>query len=176
MQYNRTRLFEGKQAGLRGSGSGAGDSSFNGNRAITRQTPGMVNVIPGTLTVIDFLEKVFYPQVDPATLKTVYYGTTAKDGINYPITDDDINNLGYQLRADRFLNLDYFGGGNTYLVFAFPSGFGSPKFIVNGLNNTAFNLVRVNSDFVNSQGDTVKIYVYVSIYKYNSALDSLQIA
>lgn len=66
MSWVKTKLWEGKQ-NSEGSGGGGGDLNFNGERPITRNTPGMVGYEPDTLTVIDFLEKVFYPAIPPVS-------------------------------------------------------------------------------------------------------------
>ncbi|RFZ84763.1 hypothetical protein DYU05_03925 [Mucilaginibacter terrenus] len=259
MKTNRSRLFEGKNTGG-GSGSGGGDSAFNGQRPITRQTPGLIGVNPDALTVIEMLENVFYPPVAPITALTVnnpvreigqsaaytltwnvtrqsnaitgitvdgvakvptgdsqagtqngnfpgtigtftksmtatdgtlssdatatvtymprmFWGTTTKDGSSaHPILDADILGLaGSELREDRFKNYANLGGGGTYLLFAFPSYFGTPSYVINGLANTAFTKVRSASNFVNSQGATIVMDVWISNNFYNSALASVTI-
>jgi len=256
MNTNKKRLFEGKNKG--GTGGGDGDSSaFNGQRPITRQTPGIIGFNPDALTVIEFLENTFYPAVPPAVTLTVndpvreigqtvaytltwavvrksnnitgitvdgtakaptggdqsgtqngnlaattgtytksmsatdgtltgnasatvtylprmFWGTTTKNGGSSPITDADILALaGSKLATERDLTLSNFGGGAAYLVFAFPSSFGTPSFVVNGLANTAFTKVRSASNFVNAQGATIVMDVWISNNFYNSALDSV---
>lgn len=80
MQTNRSKLWEGKNASA-GAGAGdGGDSAFNGQREITRNTPGIKDFDPDTQTVIDFLEAVFYPPVAPVCNLTV---------------DDPIREVGY---------------------------------------------------------------------------------
>ena len=60
-----------------------------------------------------------------------------------------------------------------YLCFAFPTLFGTPTFVVNGLTNTAFTKVRGSSylnTFVNDFGfNGVKYDVWISNTAYNSA-------
>ena len=68
----------------------------------------------------------------------------------------------------RYLNID--GGGN-YLAWAFPTLFGEPYFIVNGLVNTAFTKVRSNSTFTNEFGFTFSYDVWVTNTLQNAPLD-----
>jgi hypothetical protein len=255
--YVRKRIWTGNN----GAGDGGGGSdSFNGERPITRNTPGIIGFNPDSNTIDEFLEAVFYPAVppicaisvnnpvreigqspdytlswavtqqtnlvesitvdgtdiDPVTgndqdgtqdgalpnaygnytksmtaedtaaltssasctvqyLPRVFWGTTAKDGLSdAPILDADILALSNSnLQATRDLTLSNFGGGDTYLIFAFPSSYGTPSFVVNGLANTAFTKVRAASNFVNAQGATIVMDVWVSNFSYNSPLASV---
>lgn len=256
MNTIKTRVWGSKQA--TGNGGGGGSDAFNGERSITRNTPGILGFDPNTTTVEAFLEEVFYPPIPPecaisvndpireigqdpdyiltwsatqesnaitgitvdgeaitltggsqagtqaGTLPNAYgsytksmtatdgtlsdtesctiqyfpmifWGTIAKDGLSdAPITDADILALANSnLQANRDLTLANFGGGGLYLIFAFPSSYGTPSFVMNGLNNTAFTNVRPGSNFVNAQGATIVMDVYVSNFLYNSPIASL---
>ena len=250
----RSRIWKGKPGGSGGSGSGSG---FNGQRNITRQTPGIVGYDPNTTTVVAFLENVFYPPVAPIAAISInnpireigapndftlswevteqsnaitgisvdgtpvsptggnqsgtmggdlsdsigvhtfdmsvtdgtltgeasctlqflpgfYYGTTDKDGSgSAPILDSDILALTEELRNDYRKTFSTFGGGGKHLIFAFPSTFGTPRFTINGLVNTAFTLVRDTTDFSNYWEFTQPYDVWVSNEVYNSPLDSV---
>lgn len=105
-----------------------------------------------------------------------YWGTSAKNGTTQPITDADILALaGSALTGTRARTLNNFGGGNTRLVFAWPTSFGDPTFVINGLTNTAFTKVRSASSFVNAQGATLQVDVWVSDNLYNSALSTVEV-
>jgi hypothetical protein len=242
-----------------GTGGDGGSDAFNGQRAITRNTPGMIGYDPDTTTVQAFLQNVFYPPIPPAVsisvnnplreigqsanytlsyevdqetspvasinvdgtavtptggiqtgtqtgtlpyaygnyTKTItatdnatlsasasctvqyfprmFWGTIAKDGLSdAPILDSDILALANSnLQATRDLTLTDFGGGAQYLIFAIPSSYGTPSFTINGLANTAFTNVRPTSSFVNAEGATIIMDVWVSNYLYNSPLDSI---
>jgi len=256
MNIQKQKIWGGKQA--TGSGGGGGSDAFNGERDITRNTPGILGFDPNTTTVVAFLEQVFYPPIPPecaisvddpireigqsdaytltweVTGKTntvtgitvdgtaitptggdqsgtqtgnfanpydsytksmtatdgtlsssasctvqyfprMFWGTIAKDGLSdAPILDSDILALANSnLQATRDLTLTDFGGGAQYLIFAIPSSYGTPSFVINGLANTAFTNVRPTSSFVNAEGATIIMDVYVSIYLYNSPLDSI---
>lgn len=110
-------------------------------------------------------------------LPRMFWGTTSKDGLSdAPILDSDILALsGSELRSTRNKSFSGLGGGGTYIIFAFPAYFGTPQFVVNGLVNTAFTKVRANSNFVNAQGATIPMDVWVSDNLYNSPLDSVVI-
>jgi hypothetical protein len=60
-------------------------------------------------------------------------------------------------------------GGGKHLCFAWPTSFGSPRFVIGGLTNTAFTKVRENSPFGNEFGFSgTKYDVWVSNTAYNS--------
>ena len=105
----------------------------------------------------------------------MFWGTIAKDGLSdAPILDSDILALANSaLQDNRNLSLTSFGGDGNYLIFAIPSSFGTPSFTINGLANTAFTLVRGGSNFVNAEGATIVMDVWVSYYQYNSPLASV---
>lgn len=106
-------------------------------------------------------------------LMRMFWGTINK---NSGISDADILALaGSELRSNKTKSFTNFGGGGLYLIFAFPTGWGNPAFTVNGLTNTAFTKVRSNSAFVNVQGATVQMDVWVSDNVYNSPLGTLAI-
>lgn len=65
-------------------------------------------------------------------------------------------------------------GGGKYLVFAFPSSWGTPIFKVYGLTNSAFTKVRDNL-FINASGGSTSYQVWVSNTTYNSAVSDFKI-
>jgi hypothetical protein len=62
----------------------------------------------------------------------------------------------------------------NYLVFAFPSSWGNPVFIINGLTSTAFTRVR-NNTFVNQSAYSETYQVWLSNTTYNSPVSQFQI-
>jgi hypothetical protein len=72
-------------------------------------------------------------------------------------------------------NFDGIDGGGQYLCWAFPTAFGTPKFTVNGLPNTAFTKINSAFSFVNSFGYTAQYDVWVSNTTQNSPIDKFQI-
>lgn len=66
-----------------------------------------------------------------------------------------------------------YGAGN-YLVWAWPSTFGTPTFKVNGLTNTAFHKVYTGTH-TNMNGYSVSYDIWMSDTKYNSPVGALQI-
>lgn len=110
------------------------------------------------------------------------WGKIAKDGINQAITDADILALtgagvgtGSEFATNRVKNYNGITGGGQYLVFAFPTSFGTPTFKINGLTNNAFTKVRSNSPFVNGLGYSENIDVWVTNTIYASAIASFDV-
>lgn len=64
------------------------------------------------------------------------------------------------LTTTRLRAYDQIGGGG-FTTFAWPSIFGTPTFIVNGLANNAFTRVRTNSPMVNQHGYSTLYDVWV---------------
>jgi hypothetical protein len=62
-------------------------------------------------------------------------------------------------------------GNGNYLIFAFPSTFGNPSFIVNGLSNNAFTKVKSNFLFTNQFGYITNYDVWISNTIQNSPLN-----
>ncbi len=73
-------------------------------------------------------------------------------------------------------NFDGINGGGQFLCWAFPTSFGTPKFTVNGLNNTAFTKINSAFSFVNTFGFVVQYDVWVSNSAQNSPIDKFQIS
>lgn len=55
-----------------------------------------------------------------------------------------------------------FDGGGNYLFFAWPTSFGNPTFIVNGLTNTAWTKIRSAGAFINASGFSEPYDVWIS--------------
>jgi len=81
---------------------------------------------------------------------------------------------GNEISTTRVKSYDGINGGGDYLVFAFPSSWGTPLFVVNGLPNTAFTKVRDNS-FTNASGGSTTYQVWVSNFEQNSAISDFEI-
>lgn len=82
---------------------------------------------------------------------------------------------GQELSTSYNQTRNNFGGGG-YHIFAWPSSFGStPKFNVDGLNNTAYTRVLDSWTFSNVWGYEELYDIWVSNTKQNSPVGSLQI-
>lgn len=90
-----------------------------------------------------------------------YWGISQKDGILNVITDADLLLLSNELASSRSQSRTMNGLGN-YFVFAWPTTFGTPTFIVNGFSNNAWTKVRSNSPFINAHGYKLNIDVWVT--------------
>ena len=67
-------------------------------------------------------------------------------------------------------------GAGEYLVFAWPTSFGTPTFTVNGLPNTAFTKVNSSFSFTNSWGYVENYDVWMSNTVQNSAISQFVIS
>lgn len=98
------------------------------------------------------------------------------------VTDNLILNLdgagvGSGSEITLTLNKSYnnIDGSGEYLLFAFPTSFGTPNFTVNGLPNTAFTKVRSNSTFTNTHGYVANYDVWVSNTAQNAPISTFTI-
>jgi hypothetical protein len=101
--------------------------------------------------------------------------------ISFSISDAQIIALtgagvgsGYELSTTMVKTYNGINGGGNYLVFAFPSAWGTPTFVVNGLTSTAFTRVR-NNAFINASGGSTTYSVWVSNTIQSSAIAQFQI-
>jgi hypothetical protein len=106
-----------------------------------------------------------------------YWGTS----VDQTISDADILALtgagvgsGSEFATNRVKSYDGIDGAGNYLVFAFPSSFGTPVFIINGLTSTAFTKVRDDA-FINASGGTTNYQIWVSNSAMNSPINSFNI-
>lgn len=113
-----------------------------------------------------------------------YWGNINKDGISIGqnITDSDILasngalvGTGKELSSTRVQTRNGINGQGNYLFFSFPSSFGIPSFVINGLPNTAWTRVRTNSAFINSNGFITNYDVWISNTVQNSPIALFQI-
>jgi hypothetical protein len=81
---------------------------------------------------------------------------------------------GYELSTTMAKTYNGINGGGNYLVFAFPTSWGTPTFVVNGLTSSAFTLVR-NNTFTNVSGGSTTYSVWVSNTTQSSAISQFQI-
>ena len=108
-----------------------------------------------------------------------YWGTVAS-GIpptnpSFAISNSQIIALsGSEFANDRLKSYNGINAAGNYLVFAFPSSWGTPTFIVNGLINTAFTKVRGDL-FVNASGGSTLYQVWVSNTAQNGVIAQFQI-
>lgn len=82
---------------------------------------------------------------------------------------------GVELSTTRVKTYNNINAGGNYLVFAWPTAWGEPTFVINGLINTAFTKVRSNSAFVNASGGSTNYDVWVSNTTQASAITQFQI-
>lgn len=93
----------------------------------------------------------------------------------FSITDAQILALsGNELSTTRVQTRNGINASGNYLVFAWPSSWGTPQFVINGLINTAFTRVRSNS-FTNASGGITNYDVWVSNTTQAGAIAQFQI-
>lgn len=109
----------------------------------------------------------------------IYWGSVTS--INITFIESDIKNLSFSALSDNLeLTLDGINGGGDYLAFSWPSSFGDPIFITNGLINTAFTKIHgvsgVTSSIIYTSGSYSTNYdFWVSDYQQNSPIDKFEI-
>ena len=81
---------------------------------------------------------------------------------------------GSELSTTLVKNYDNITAGGKYLVFVWPTAFGQPTFVINGLVSTAFTKARSNT-FVNASGGSNNYDVWVSDTPLNNPIAQFQI-
>lgn len=101
--------------------------------------------------------------------------------IRFSISDAEVIALtgagigtGFELSTTRVKTYNGINASGNYLVFAFPSTWGTPTFVINGLISTAFTKVRDNA-FTNASGGSTNYQVWVSNTTQASAIAQFQI-
>ena len=85
--------------------------------------------------------------------------------------------LNSELSNTRVQNRSGINGGGNYLVFAWPTSFGTPTFTVNGLNVNTFTKLGSSISFTNAYGYSATPYdVWFSNTQQNSAIASFLIS
>ena len=152
---------------------------------LSNAVPTLNNTTTFTLTVSDFnsSNNTGIPN-NTATTQVVwrlkrYWGVSSTF---VALTSTQIINLsgagvgtGNELSTTRVQTRNGINGGGQYLVFAWPSAWGEPSFVINGLPNTAFTKVNNNFTVANSYGYTASYNVYMSNTVQNSPITSFQI-
>ncbi len=104
-----------------------------------------------------------------------YWGKVATNGAPSDATILALTGAGVgagsELSTTRAKTYTGINGAGQYLIFAFPTSFGTPSFTVNGLPNTAFTKIRANSAFTNASGYTTNYDVWLSNTPQNSPLN-----
>jgi hypothetical protein len=156
-------------------------------KSLSKSNDGIIEITPNTDTVItlnvndgttyltytasiQFQNKFYWGSSakDPSTL----YGSAdllAANGANVYIDGE----LGSLLTSTKTQTLNGVNGGSGYLFFGFPSSFGTPSFITNGLPNTAFTMQSLN--FLNSNGYSASYSVWITNTAQNSPITLFQI-
>lgn len=96
---------------------------------------------------------------------TIYAGIGAGAGVG----------SGSELSTTRVQTRNGINGGGNYLTFAWPTSFGTPSFVINGLPNTAFTKIQSAYAFVNQYGYTASYDVWMSNTAQNSPITLFQI-
>lgn len=131
------------------------------------------NIVNKT-TIVQWLNDRFWGSLNLTGAGTVASSIT--DLVNSPPTDAQIKSLlSRELSGTRAQSRNGINAAGNFLAFAWPTSFGTPTFIVNGLTNTAFTKVRSASAFVNADGYTANYDVWMSNTRYNSPVGQFQI-
>lgn len=108
-----------------------------------------------------------------------YWGSFASavppTDVAFSISDAQILALsGNELSTTRVQTRNGINAAGNYLVFAWPTAWGEPSFVINGLVSTAFKKVRSNS-FTNASGGSTTYDVWVSNTTQAGAISQFQI-
>ena len=134
-----------------------------------------------TNTTVTWMNKRYWGYIDLTTCVPSNPDLTLSPGsstaVGSFITDVKIKALtgagvgsGGELATTLSKTYTSINAAGEYLCFAWPTLFGTPTFVINGLTNTAFTKVRTNSIFSSEYGFTgVRYDVWVSNTAYNSA-------
>ena len=87
-----------------------------------------------------------------------------------------LSGAGKVLLTTRAANYSGINGAGQYLVFAWPTSYGTPAFTVNGLPNTAFTKIGNAVSHTNMHGYTVSYDVWISNTAQNSPIASFIIS
>ncbi len=71
-------------------------------------------------------------------------------------------------------SFENFDGEGNYIVYAFPSIFGTPTFKINNIITNSFTKVREDA-FVNSLGYSSTYQIWCSDYKQNGTIQKIEI-
>ena len=83
--------------------------------------------------------------------------------------------VGKELSTTRVQTRNGIDGGGNYLAFAWPTSFGTPTFVINGLPNTAWTKVNNTYTFTNTYGYTASYDVWMSNTPQFSPITTFQI-
>jgi hypothetical protein len=83
---------------------------------------------------------------------------------------------GKALSTSRAASYNGINGAGQYLVFAWPSSYGTPTFTVNGLPNTAFTKIGSGVSHTNMYGYNTNYDVWISNTAQNSPISSFVIS
>lgn len=112
-------------------------------------------------------------------LNARYWGISTTFG---GLTSSQINGLtgagvgvGKELSTTRVQSRNGINGGGNYLVFAWPSSFGTPTFVINGLPSSAWTKVNNATTFTNIYGYTASYDVWMSNTQQYSPISTFSI-
>ena len=143
--------------------------SANNDSIITLSVNDSINIVTKTASVT-FFNKFYWGN----SIKGITSSYTSTDILTANGASVSISlNTGNILTDTRVQNLNGINGNGNYLFFAFPTSFGTPTFIANGLVNTAFTQQTLN--FTNINGYAASYSVWVSNTQQNSPIGQFQI-
>ena len=156
-----------------------------GNQSGTKSTTATQNVnTTFTMTVTNGSETQT-AQTTVAWRSAVYWGKTPTFALpsmsivgSQPAWADGagLSGAGKVLLTTRAANYSGINGAGQYLVFAWPTSYGTPAFTVNGLPNTAFTKIGNAVSHTNMHGYTVSYDVWISNTAQNSPIASFIIS
>lgn len=135
-----------------------------------------MTITDGTSTIMEY--------ATVSWLNAVYWGKTSNFSLpsmtivgTQPAWADGASvGTGKSLASSLAGNYNGIDGAGDYLVFAWPTSFGSPSFTINGLPNTAFTKLGNGISFTNMNGYVETYDVWLSNTAQNSPITSFIIS
>jgi len=150
-------------------------SQSNSTQYVNLSVNDGINTIVATTSVV-FLNKFYWGNfaTNPATYSFTNADISTLNGASVSLTgiDGSIGN-GNILTNTKTQTLNGINGAGKYLVFAFPTSFGTPVFVTNGLVNTAFSYT--NSVYTNINSVTQSYSIWYSNTIQTSPITYFQI-
>jgi hypothetical protein len=155
-----------------------------GNQSGTKSTTATQNVNTTFFMTVTNVTETQTVQTTVSWRSAVYWGKTPTFALpsmsivgSQPAWADGAGiGAGKGLLTTRAANYSGIDGAGQYLVFSWPTSYGTPAFTINGLPNTAFTKIGSAVSHTNMHGYTVPYDVWITNTAQNSPISSFIIS